>query len=155
MPQIENHSEFSIRMACPDRWVKNRWLFKNGAQSDGHYRLTEPPEDPSDLAKLKLEFVTSEIAHYKYEHSELVKYVGIQSEYHMRAAGPSPDTTMPGWEDHLNEIVMKVSVLKGQATKLKKQIKVNDEISDYARRRNKDRAEHANVVSRLQSLPGI
>ena len=155
MPHIEDHNEFTTRMACPNRWCKNRWLFKNGAQSDGHYRLTEPPEDKSDLAKLKHEFILAEITHYKERYSEVQKNVGIQSEYHMAGAGPSPDVTMPGWEDYLNEITMKISTLRGVATKLSRQIKVNDEISDYAQRRNKDRAEHANVVSRLQSLPGI
>ena len=155
MPQIEDYSEFCVRMGCPNRWVKNRWLFKNGAQSDGHYRLTEPPDDKSDLAKLKHEFIVAEITHYEERYRDVQKNVAIQSDYHSKGAGPSPDITMPGWEDYLNEITMKISTLRGVATKLQKKIKTNDEISDYALRRSKDRAEHANVVQRLQGLPGI
>lgn len=126
MPHIEDFAEFSIRMACPVRWAESRWVFKNGAQSDGHYGQSLPPEDKSDLTKLKHEIVTAEINYYRNRYSEVQKHVGIQSEYHMAGAGPSPDVTMPGWEKHLNEITMKISTLRGSATKLARQIKTNN-----------------------------
>ena len=59
--EIESFQEFIARQGVGDPlMVRNRWLFSNGAQSDGHFSHGDPPDDPTALVRLKLAFVRAE-----------------------------------------------------------------------------------------------
>ena len=57
---IETFDEFKRRMDCDYFYVKNRYLFRNGGQSDQHFH-TDPPTDATSRLVLEREFLQDKL----------------------------------------------------------------------------------------------
>ena len=150
MPYIENHSEFIVRQGSPARWVKNRWLLANGAQSDGNRTFFEPPTDPDELAQLRHEYLLAEIVALEKEYTGIETNIGLQAEYFGRGCGASPDSVYPGWGQHLKKLDQQILKLREEAAKLSQRLPIASTAIDYNLHRNAERAGATDVMRRLQ-----
>lgn len=116
MPFIESFSEFRARMGCPAIYTNDRYLFENGAQSDGHDRglhsHREPPDDKFSLLSLQAEYLRADLKKWETKFNQLLQYVERQTEYHEWNAGPAPEP------EALEELARLKAETKRRRTKL-------------------------------------
>lgn len=109
MPQvIETFQEFKDRQGCECVYVRERWLFANGAESNQEQHV-EPPSDEIALLLLRHEFlkaiIKAKIARYQHDH----KAIKTAIYYESVNAGPGPDE---GWQQHLEKLVGEIEALQ-------------------------------------------
>ncbi len=93
MPFHESFGEFQIRMGCGHEFVHNRYLFRNGGQSN-EFNHIDPPTDPAELRKLQLEFLEHRLKRETAEFNEYQTYVNEQATLKLRypnVVGPPAD----------------------------------------------------------------
>lgn len=89
MPYIESYDEFQARMNCPFVTTGGRYLFANGAQSNGTDHL-EPPADPLELLPLEIEYLAARLKTEERQFNECKRYIITQAQYYALNAGPAP-----------------------------------------------------------------
>ena len=90
MPFYESFDEFKSRMESDCEFIRNRYLFRNGAQSNGDFAHIEPPANPSELAKLKKEFLKFRLDLAEAEFNDMKTYVEEQAAMKMRYRNAVP-----------------------------------------------------------------
>lgn len=84
MPFYESFDEFKTRMDCDCEFLQDRWLFRNGATSDGHgYHIEPPTHNPPQLKKLKREFLNFRLKKATDAFNDMQNYVAEQSHAHV------------------------------------------------------------------------
>ncbi len=93
MPFHESFAEFQSRMGCGHEFVHNRYLFRNGGQSN-EFNHIDPPTDPVELRKLELEFLEHRLKRETAEFNDFQTYVSEQTAMKLRypnVVGPPLD----------------------------------------------------------------
>lgn len=105
---IETFAEFKERMGCECFYVKQRYLFRNGGQSNGTLHL-DPPADENSCLSLQREFL-------QFKHDSLVKQFNSIKQDAMNQASlsykyknlPTPDANAPKLLKHLQGIITRI-----------------------------------------------
>jgi hypothetical protein len=105
---IETLGEFRERMDCDYLIVKNRYLFRNGAQSDGHMHM-EPPSDDNSRLLLQREFLQFKldglVRHFIDIKQDALNQAGLSYKYKNL---PTPDANAPKVLKHLQGIIYRI-----------------------------------------------
>lgn len=91
MPFIESFEEFRQRQSCEFIVTNSRYLFANGAQSNGQTYHGDPPTDPQALLSLRLEYLTAMLKREEGRFNRTQSYIISQGEIHAANAGPPVD----------------------------------------------------------------
>src|SRR5262245_3771584 len=110
---VETFQEFVQRRGCQPLQLRNRWLFPDGAQSNGSDHL-DPPADPDQRAKLQHEFASSKLEMLTARYSHIRTTIAEQARWHATGHGPSPDAAFPGWRDQLEAMAAEIEDLQRQ-----------------------------------------
>lgn len=142
--------EFAKKQGCKPVWVLDRWIFPNGAQSDGKNNHMDPPEDPIAVLQLRRLYTRAKleatIEHYNNDRNA----INTQAYYHQLGVGPPPE---PGWESHLEKYVAEIEELQAELQKLTDQLPELKQMEEYLARRAKQRREAAEIMGALAQFP--
>jgi len=117
MPYVENLEEFDQRMGCEKVYLpnQNRWIYSNGAQSDGNWHQ-EPPTDPRRLHALKIDFLNAKLRKVRGKYRQDRTAIAAQIEFYDSGAGPAPSK---GWEDHLKKLRREIHELESELNRIR------------------------------------
>ena len=150
MPYIESLQEFRERQCCTPMLLRDRYLFPNGAQSDGGYSHIEPPSDPTALARLQHEYTTAKLAQVIKRYNQDREAIATQAQYHAMGAGPLPPD---GWQEHLATLAKEIEELQATLDSLTSQLPRVQREAGYDYRRDQQRQAAKQVTAALQKLP--
>lgn len=167
MPRlIEEFDDFKQRMARTNidpehlfrkpMMVQHRWLFWNGARSDGNERHIEPPDEEIELLKLRVEYVEALLDKAVLRYRTLRHNVAEQAEYHKANAGASPDDQYPNWRQELERLGAKVESLSAELRTLAERGRAlcgADVAERHQNQRDNQRATADNINRELAQLP--
>ncbi len=114
MPFVESIQEFTQRMGCTPLHVRNRFLYPNGGQSNGHEHI-DPPQDPIDLLRLRREYVVENLFQREKRYEAERGGIAEQLRYHGMGWGPMPPE---GWEAYLEELTAEIEKLREELAKI-------------------------------------
>lgn len=149
MPYVENLNEFARRQRCKPLFVNARWLFPNGAQSDGVYHY-EPPTDRVELTKLRAEFEQARLDELIADYRQIYTNVKRQLEFHKRGAGPMP---AEGWEEALKELSAAIDKQQALVDELRAALPQTENLKRFVDLRNQQRQAAAESLETLKQLP--
>jgi hypothetical protein len=96
MPLLENFSEFCERMNCEYIVGKKRFMFRNGARSDGHIVHEDPPEDEFERLAREREFLQTKldrkIADFNEIQTQALDMALNRQRFGTSVPGPHPNT---------------------------------------------------------------
>ena len=106
---VETFQEFKMRMGCECVAVKGRYLFRNGAQSDGELSHRDPPGELFARLKLEREFLQFNLDRKTKEFNTLKAEALEQSSLHRRYSNlPSPSPQAPDALRRIQKVVFEL-----------------------------------------------
>jgi len=149
MPYIESIEEFAARQRCSPLAIRDRYLFPNGAQSDGHNHF-EPPNDPAALATLRHEYLTAKLRLKVKRYNADRTAISEQARYHSMGAGPMPQ---PGWKEYLIKLAEDIEEIRAQLREIAPQLPSTKTQNDFADGQAQRMQRAGEVMSAIQQLP--
>ncbi|MCG3774703.1 MAG: hypothetical protein JW395_1527 [Nitrospira sp.] len=108
MPYVEDFQEFVQRMGTKPVQVGARFVFINGANSDGHLDHREPSNIPAELTHWKHLYSKARLDQLRKEYESTRSNVAIQIQWFHTGAGPMPE---PGWREYLKKLRQEIDQL--------------------------------------------
>ncbi len=150
MPFFEDIHEFTARQGSKPLFVGNRYLFPNGAQSDGMGNHCDPPDDPGELAQLRFEFVRAKLENAKKRYRDDYTNIKESAEFHKMGAGPGP---APGWESYLKRAAQHIQRLETQLQQIAAKLPRTELAQSKQAYINEHRRAGSAELAKLQQLP--
>jgi len=147
-PAVETLQMFTERQLSQPIKVNGRYLYSNGATSDGHVHR-EPPTNADAQLRLRHEYAEASLRvathHFNNERSAIQE----QLRFHQMGAGPLPQ---PGWETYLKDLAHEIEQLKLREQRLAKQLPLT-RTEQYDANHYEQRQRAATAAQTLRNLP--
>src|SRR4051812_24063103 len=147
---LEEFDEFTARQNCgKPLLLRGRHLYSNGAQSNGKFRHSDPPADPVECARLKMEFVRAVMEGKTRTYEQARTSIETSLRFNERGAGPPPKA---GWQEFLGNLKAEIESLFRQYEGLRAQLpKRQQPAHDLARKERQQDIEAA--LEAIQKFP--
>ena len=151
--EIVTFDEFARNQDCERIWLHERYLFSNGAESDGNRMHNDPPDDEFDKLYLQQEFVS-----YKLE-KETSAFNEFKNDCLNRASMAQRYANLPGPTDDATEQLLagrvRIFKLRKELKAIEERLTESPEYKQAEKRRAVATAQRSDQTEMLQKISDV